>query len=41
MTASVLRSKHIKSSSERYLLGQKHNVQIVGVIPVVKPQNGT
>ena len=43
MTASVLKtsSKHIKGSKERYLLGQKHNIQIFGVIPFVKLQNDT
>ena len=34
-------SKHIKGSKERYLLllGQKHSLQIFGVIPFVKLQN--
>ena len=31
-TVIVQKSKHIKGSKERYLLGQKHNLQIVGVI---------
>ena len=42
MTASVLKkikSKHIKGSKERYLLGQKHNLQIFGAIPFIKLQN--
>ena len=35
MTARVLKPdpKHMKGSTERYLLGQKHNLQIFGVIP--------
>ena len=33
------RAKRIKGSKERYLLGQKHNLQIFGVIPFVKLQN--
>ena len=38
MTASVLKqipqkSKYTKRSKERYLLGQKHNLLIFGVIP--------
>ena len=44
MTASVLKkfkSKHIKGSKERYLLGQKHNLQIFGVTPLIKLQNDT
>ena len=32
---------HIKGSKERYLLGQKHNLQIFGVTPFVKLQNDT
>ena len=36
-----VRPKHIKSSKERCLLGQKHNLQIVGAIPFVKLQNDT
>ena len=35
------RSKHIKGSKERYLLGQKHTLQIFGKIPFVKLQNHT
>ena len=35
------RSKHIKGSKERYLLGQKHGLQIFRVIPLVKLQNDT
>ena len=35
------RSKHMKGSKERYLLGQKHNLQIFGVILFVKLQNDT
>ena len=31
----------MKGSKERYLLGQKHNLQIFGVIPFVKLQNDT
>ena len=38
---SVLRSKHIKGSKEHYLLGQKHNLPNVGVIPFIKLQNET
>ena len=34
-------SKHIKSSKERYLVGQKHNLQILGWIPFTKLQNDT
>ena len=43
MAANVLKtlSKHIKSSAERSLLGQKHKLQIFGVIPFVKLQNDT
>ena len=34
MTASVVKQDpNIKGSKERYLLGQKHNLQIFGVIP--------
>ena len=33
--------KQIKGSKERYLLGQKHNLQIFGVIPFIKLQNYT
>ena len=36
-----LRLKHIKGSKEHYLLGQKHNLQILGVIPFIKLQNNT
>ena len=32
-------SKHIKSSKERYLLGQKRNLQIFRVNPYVELQN--
>ena len=32
---------HPKRSKERYLLGQKHNLQILGVVPFVKLQNDT
>ena len=35
------RSKHIKGSKERYLLGQKYNLKIFGVIPFIKLQNDT
>ena len=36
------RSKHTKGLKERYLLGgEKHNLQIFGVIPLVKLQNDT
>ena len=40
MAGSVLkpRSKHIKVSGKRYLLGQ-NNLQIFGVIPFIKLQN--
>ena len=38
---NVRSSKHIKGSKERYLLEQKHNLQIFGVIPFVKLQNDT
>ena len=31
--------KNIKDSKERYLLGQKHNLKIYGVIPIVRLQN--
>ena len=43
MTASVLkpRAKHTKGSKERNLLGQKHSLQIFGVVPFVKLQNNT
>ena len=34
-------SKHIKGSKERYLVGQKHNLQIFEVIPFIKLQNDT
>ena len=34
-----IRSKHIKDSNERYLLGEKHNLQISRVVPFVKLQN--
>ena len=30
-----IRSKHIKGSKERYLLGQKYNLQIFVVIPFI------
>jgi len=36
---SVKGSKHIKGSEERFLLGQKHNLQIFGVFPFVKLHN--
>ena len=39
MTARVL--KHMKGSTERCLLGQKRNLQIFTVIPLVKLQNDT
>ena len=29
-------SKHVKGSKERYLLRQKHNLLIFGVIPFIK-----
>ena len=35
------RDKHIAGSTERYLLGQKHNLQTFGVIPLIKLQNVT
>ena len=35
-TSYKTKSKHIKGSKERFLLGQKHNLQIVGVIPFIK-----
>ena len=35
------RSKHMKGSKERYLLEQKHNLQMFGVIPFIKLQNDT
>ena len=35
------KSKHINGSKECYLLGQKHNLQIFGVIPFVRLQNDT
>ena len=43
MTANVpkRRSKKIKESKERYLLGQKRSLQIFGVMPFVKLQNDT
>ena len=31
----------MKDSEERYLLGQKHNLQFFGVIPFAKLQNDT
>ena len=34
-------SKHVKDSKERYLLGQKHNLQIFDEIPFAKLQNDT
>ena len=37
--ALTTRSKHVEGLTERYLLGQKHNLQIFGVIPFVKLQN--
>ena len=33
--------EHIKGSIERYLLGQKHNLHISGLIPCIKLQNDT
>ena len=39
MTASVLKQdNNMKGSKERYVLGQKHNLQIFGVIPFIKQQ---
>ena len=35
------KSKHINSSRECYLLGQKHSLQIFGVTPIIRPQNDT
>ena len=35
------RSMHMKGSKECYILGQKHNLQIFGVISFVKLQNNT
>ena len=37
----VVRSKHTKGLKECYLLGQKHNLQMFGVIPFVKLQYDT
>ena len=34
-----LRSKHMKGLKERYLLEQKHTLQILWVIPFIKLQN--
>ena len=31
----------MKGSKERYLLGQKHNLQIVGILSFIKLQNVT
>ena len=36
-----MRSKHIKGSKERYLLGQKHNLQIFRVIPLGRLGEGS
>ena len=42
MTASVVKQDtSIKRSKERYLLGQKHSLQIFGVIPIIRLQNDT
>ena len=38
---SKTRSKHIKDLKERYLLGQKHSLQMFGIIPFIKLQNDT
>ena len=35
------RSKHIKGSKERCLLGENTNMRIFGVIPFIKLQNDT
>ena len=40
-TVQQLVSKHVKGSTERYLLGQKYNLHIFGVILFMKPQNDT
>ena len=40
LIANITRAKHIKGSEKRYLLGQ-NNLQIFGVIPLIKPQNDT
>jgi len=40
-SAAVYSSKHMKGSKECYLLGQKHNMQIFGVIPlIILPSTG-
>ena len=36
-----IRPKHIKGWKERYLLGQKHNLLIFGVVLFIKLQNDT
>ena len=42
MIASVPKQDQtIKGSKEHYLSGQKHNLQIVRVIPFIKLQNNT
>ena len=38
---NLFRSKYIKSSKEHYLLGQKHNLQMFGVIHFIKLQSDT
>ena len=39
--AEEAKSKHIKGAEERSLLGQKHNMRIVGVITFIKLQYDT
>ena len=42
MTASIPKQDQtIKGSKEHYLSGQKHNLQIVRVIPFIKLQDDT
>ena len=42
MSASVLKQDpNTKGSEKRYLLGQKHNMRILGIIPFIKLQNDT
>ena len=44
MTASIVKQKNPNTENVQknaYLLGHKHNLQIFGVIPFVKVQNGT
>ena len=35
---TIVWSKHIKGSTERYLLRQKHSLKIFGIIPFIKLQ---